>query len=217
MMSGDFVKLMRKTSIALCRKIDKCTLKQLPNPTELWTFDTNVERIELENPNLIGKDEEEDPSNHSSIFQKHAKPFLNAGISADDNTITNFANQMMLTTNNEQEGDNMMNNLKIENEQLFYESKNIEEPSPLETHPVMSEYITKLQAGIPKTFKETFDNALTLFIDGRWKESKKKFDEVLKIRSKDGPSLVIYQYMEETSGGLFVKPEWWKGSRMTDF
>jgi len=55
--------------------------------------------------------------NHSSIFQKHAKPFINP-TNTDDVNITNFANQMMLTTNNEQEGDNMMSNLKIENEQL---------------------------------------------------------------------------------------------------
>lgn len=192
LMSGDFVKLMRKTSIGLCRKIDKCTMKSNPNATEIWTFDTNVDRNDQTVENVNPEKMEDDTSmNHSSIFQKHAKPFMNTA-NQDDTNITNFANQMMLTTNNEQEGDNMMNNLKIENEQLFYESKNIEEPSPLETHPVMSEYITKLQSGIPKTFKETFDNALNLFIDGRWKESKKKFDEVLKIRPKDGPSMVIF-------------------------
>jgi len=61
--------------------------------------------------------DEESSMNHSSIFQKHAKPFINP-TNTDDVNITNFANQMMLTTNNEQEGDNMMSNLKIENEQL---------------------------------------------------------------------------------------------------
>jgi len=81
--------------------------------------------------------EDQSSLNHSSIFHKHAKTFM--AVNNDETNITNFANQMMLTTNNEQEGDNMMNNLKIENEQLFFECKSIDEPSPLETHPVMSE------------------------------------------------------------------------------
>lgn len=49
--------------------------------------------------------------NNTSLFNK-AKNY-------NEDNINLFANQMMLTTNNEQEGDNMMNNLKIENEQLF--------------------------------------------------------------------------------------------------
>jgi len=40
-MSGEFVKLMRKTSIQMCRKIDKITFKANPNPLEIWTFDSN--------------------------------------------------------------------------------------------------------------------------------------------------------------------------------
>lgn len=113
-------------------------------------------------------------------------------VNNDETNITNFANQMMLTTNNEQEGDNMMNNLKIENEQLFFECKSIEEPSPLETHPVMSEYITKMQTGLTKNpYKDIFDNALNMFLDGKWKEAKKKFDEVKKHMPKDGPTEVI--------------------------
>jgi len=132
------VRLMRKTSIALCRKIDKCSLKGWTTPHEIWTFDVNIDRLEHVEHVQVEAKEEESSMNHSSIFQKHTKPFVTP-TGGDDTNITNFANQMMLTTNNEQEGDNMMNNLKIENEQLFYESKSVEEPSPLETHPVMSE------------------------------------------------------------------------------
>jgi len=134
--------------------------------------------------------EDQSSLNHSSIFHKHAKTFM--AVNNDETNITNFANQMMLTTNNEQEGDNMMNNLKIENEQLFFECKSIDEPSPLETHPVMSEYITKMQAGLTKNpYKDIFDNALNMFLDGKWKEAKKKFDDVKKNMPRDGPTEVI--------------------------
>jgi len=40
---------------------------------------------------------------------------------------------------------------------------------------------------------------------------------VLKLRKGDGPSKVIYTYMDEVSQGSFVKPDWWKGNRMADF
>lgn len=110
-MSGEFVRLMRKTSIQLCRRIDKCTIKPLTNPVEVWTFDTNLDRNETENTQNENKLEEEGSMNNTSLFNK-AKNY-------NEDNINLFANQMMLTTNNEQEGDNMMNNLKIENEQLF--------------------------------------------------------------------------------------------------
>lgn len=190
-MSGEFVKLMRKTSIQMCRKIDKITFKANPNPLEIWTFDSNYDRLDLKALENIDKASEDQSSlNHSSIFHKHAKTFM--AVNNDETNITNFANQMMLTTNNEQEGDNMMNNLKIENEQLFFECKSIDEPSPLETHPVMSEYITKMQAGLTKNpYKDIFDNALNMFLDGKWKEAKKKFDDVKKNMPRDGPTEVL--------------------------
>jgi len=190
-MSGEFVKLMRKTSMQMCRKIDKISFKSNPNPLEIWTFDTNYDRLDLKSIENNDKASEDQSSlNHSSIFHKHAKTFLAAN--NDEANITNFANQMMLTTNNEQEGDNMMNNLKIENEQLFFECKSIDDATPLETHPVMSEYIAKMQAGLSKNpYKETFEHGLNMFLDGKWKEAKKKLDEVKKQMPKDGPTEVI--------------------------
>jgi len=138
-MSGDFVKLMRKSSMALCRKIDKCTIKGYATCHEIWTFDVNIDRLGIEVVEAVLEVKDEHSSmDHNSIFQKNAKPIINT-TNIDDVNINNFANQMILTTNNEQEGDNMMSNLKIENEQLYFESKSTEEPSPLETHPVMSE------------------------------------------------------------------------------
>jgi len=71
-----------------------------------------------------------------------------------------------------------------------------------------------MQAGLTKNpYKDIFDNALNMFLDGKWKEAKKKFDEVKKHMPKDGPTEVILKYIEDQN---HTKPDNWKGSRQVD-
>lgn len=67
-----------------------------------------------------------------------------------------------------------------------------------------------------ENFKLVQSEGLDHLKDGHWKDSKRKFEECLKIRGGDGPSAFLIDQMSEQSGGLFMRPDKWAGFRKYD-
>ena len=59
-------------------------------------------------------------------------------------------------------------------------------------------------------FYDGWDNAITLYKEGKWEEAKKFFEECLEEDPKDGPANTLYNYIKKFN---FKSPKNWKGER----
>jgi class 3 adenylate cyclase len=73
-----------------------------------------------------------------------------------------------------------------------------------------SKEITLIKKSFTSEFFEIFEFAMQEYLDGRWEEAKKHFNNALKIRKDDGPSKAIIAYMEEYN---YKPPNDWNGIR----
>merc|ERR1740139_455637 len=64
-------------------------------------------------------------------------------------------------------------------------------------------------------FRFAYRNAVDYYLIGAWDDSMRLFNECLKMRPRDGPSIELYKFMEEKGSldadGVFIAPVDWKG------
>ena len=73
-----------------------------------------------------------------------------------------------------------------------------------------SKEIVSAKENFSQEFFETFALGMKEYLDGSWEEAKKNFNQVLKIKLDDGPSMALIAFMQETN---FVAPKDWTGIR----
>jgi class 3 adenylate cyclase len=67
-----------------------------------------------------------------------------------------------------------------------------------------------LQEGLDPLFVQLFNEAIQLYVDGKWKESRTSLEKALSINPQDGPSKTL---MSVLASKKFVAPNDWQGFR----
>lgn len=69
--------------------------------------------------------------------------------------------------------------------------------------------INALQFNLPPDYIPQYNEAISDYIDGNWDVAKKSFEELDRMKEKDGPLQVIMKYMKERN----YKADNWVGYR----
>jgi class 3 adenylate cyclase len=75
---------------------------------------------------------------------------------------------------------------------------------------IRSKELTIMKKGFSEEFFLAFEKAINEYLAGDWANAKAELENVLTIRTKDGPSISLINYMSENG---FKAPSDWKGFR----
>ena len=86
------------------------------------------------------------------------------------------------------------------------------ESGALESSEVLKESkeIELIKKSFTEEFFTTYENGMEKYVSGHWKEAKDLFSKTMKLRSEDGPSKALINFMQEYN---FVAPSDWAGIR----
>lgn len=68
--------------------------------------------------------------------------------------------------------------------------------------------VQQLQAGLPDEFFGIFDQGVKAYLSGAWQRARELLQNVLVLKSDDGPTLTLLRYM-----GHGNAPSSWRGFR----
>ena len=73
-----------------------------------------------------------------------------------------------------------------------------------------SREVNLMRKAFTEEFYASFDKGLQSYLKGHWELSRQELEDTLKIKSRDGPSISLLNYMSEYG---FIAPKDWKNSR----
>lgn len=191
LLSGNIFRLFRTPQLRnICRHIDTVTVKGSVRPIKLYTLDLNVEA--LKSPEMFAYTRNE---MHCLKLDKR------------DSLREKFKELSKRIISNDFKTEEMKKLSRIKTEE--------EESQVLRTlHRFDFSTILSFEGIDMSTFRMLFRCSVDNYLEGRWTKAKIHFEQCLKLKADDGPTSVIYNYMQNLD--FQVPPEWKNCRDLTD-
>lgn len=191
LISGNIYKLLRTKQLkSLCRHIDTVTVKGSIQPIKLYTIDLNIPALYTKGITFYKAIDRKSVREEKIIKLKEEFRRISQTILTNDFKINDLEN--LLNKNSIEEETKI---LKTLNEFDYKTILNFEEINM-------------------ENFRDIFAQGVKLYLEGDWKLARDYLIHCLEVKSNDGPTLVLINFMEKYD---FTSPENWKNCRdLTD-